>query len=364
MRQMGSLAYAWSVYRAERQLNANGHFVQPARGEPGALVDPVPFQEGDAAQIADLGGVAAVIATLPDRVAEALRCRDAFGCPLLAVPGLPGIGSTQPLTSSTPLPAGLAAVTLPSGDLPSQDDVTVFSHAPSGSMLVSGAVIGAPAGAISLRGADDGQMALAAHRLRGVLAHFVRRVLVAEGEPVLRDAERAVQELVFKHDPAAFLLHADELVWQAPRGQGTRFLRRSAECSRLLGLRTLDFEVTVVPPGKQSTLMHSHAGYEELFIILAGEGEVQTERGTFPIRAGDALGFPARNHVAHGIRNTGARDLRMLSFGAPPPPDEAVHVGEYPESNKLLQSHGPGTARRFYIPEKLDVDYWEGERLD
>jgi uncharacterized cupin superfamily protein len=330
------------------------------------LVDPVPFYDGDAAQIADLGGVAAVVVTLPDRAEAALRCRDEVGCPVLAVPGLPGLGDAQaqPLTTGSSLPAGLAAVALPAEAPPREADVAALFHAPSGSVLVSGAVAGVPAGALTLQGADDAQAAQVARRLRAVLAHPIRRVLVADGEPLLRDAEGAVQELVFKHDPAAFLLHADELVWQAPRGMGTRFLRRSGECSRLLGLRTLDFEVTVVPPGKQSTLMHSHAGYEELFVILEGEGEVQTERGTFPIRAGDALGFPARNHPAHGIRNTGSRDLRMLSFGADPPPDEAAGIAEYPEANKLSAWLGPGKLRRFYLPDRLDVDYWEGERLE
>ena len=124
MRQMGPLVYAWSVYRPEQRLNANGHFVQPARGEPGALVDPVPFLDGDAAQLGALGGVVAVVVTLPDRVGEALRCRDAFGCQLLAVPGLPGIGDAAPLSSSAPLPAGLAAATLPAGER----DVTVLFY--------------------------------------------------------------------------------------------------------------------------------------------------------------------------------------------------------------------------------------------
>lgn len=364
MREMGPLVHAWSVYRAEQHMNSNGHFVQSAPGAPGVLLNPVPFQEGDRAQIVELGGAAAAIATLPSRIEAALRCGEEFGCPVLVVPGLTESGTATPLTSSSPLPAGLTAVALPADSSSGPADIAAFSHAPSGSAIVSGAVIGAPAGSLTLTEADETQAALVARRLRALLAHPLRRVLVAAGEPLLRDAERAVQELVFTHDPAAFLLHADELLWQAPRGMGTRFLRRSAECSRLLGLHTLDFEVTIVPPGKQSTLLHSHAGYEELFVILDGEGEVQTERGTFPIRAGDALGFPARHHVAHGIRNTGGHDLRMLSFGAAPPPDEYAGISEYPESRKQGQWLGPGKFRRFYLPDKLDVDYWEGERLD
>ncbi len=35
----------------------------------------------------------------------------------------------------------------------------------------------------------------------------------------------------------------------------------------------------------------------------------------------------------------------------------------YPESGKQFQ-WVPGKFRRFYLPERLNVDYWEGERLD
>src|SRR5207248_7382151 len=130
-----------------------------------------------------------------------------------------------------------------------------------------------------------------------------------------------------------------------PRERGSRFSRRSAECSRPVGLRTLDFEVTTVPPGKQGTLLHGHPGLEELFVVLEGAGEVETERGTFAIGAGDVLGFPARHHVPHSIRNTGQAELRFLSFGAPPPTDERAGIADYPESNKQLQWLGPGKSR-------------------
>ncbi len=155
--------------------------------------------------------------------------------------------------------------------------------------------------------------------------------------------------------------------WSPPRARGSRFERRSAECARLLGLKTLDYEVTLVPPGKQNTLIHRHYGHEELFIILEGEGELLTERGgtfhTLAVHAGDALGFPPRADVAHAIRNTGRDDLRMLSFGAHLP-SEPGGIAEYPESGKQLQWLGPGRMRIFYLPENLNVDYWEGERLE
>jgi uncharacterized cupin superfamily protein len=275
----------------------------------------------------------------------------------------------QPFRDGEPLPGGLIPFSVPAGTSPDTSPGTVaFYHAASGSWFTGNAVVGVPAGEVSLPPevleAGPERAAGAARGLRVVLSTPVRRLLMGRGIPVLRDAAGALRDLLFRHDPAAFLLRPEELVWAPPREKGTRFSRRSAECSRLLGLKTLDFEVTTVPPGKQSTLMHGHPGYEELFVVLDGEGEVQTERCTFQIRAGDMLGFAARNHVAHGIRNRGQRDLRFLSFGAQAHPEDAPGIAEYPESGKQSQWLGSGRGRIFYLPEKVHVDYWEGERLD
>jgi uncharacterized cupin superfamily protein len=226
-------------------------------------------------------------------------------------------------------------------------------------------VTGAPAGQLSLDPPPDAApgAAAAARGLRSLLAFRLDRVLTGAGEPVLRDADRALQELVYRADPAASILHRDELVWQPLRGQGSRFLRRSAECSRPLALRVLDFELTAVPPGKQNTLLHRHDGVEEAFLVVEGEGELLTEAGAFPIGAGDVLGFPPRYPVAHAVRNTGSAELRYFAFAAVADAADVVGLCEYPESNKQLQ-FVPTRSRLFFLPDEQHVDYWAGERLD
>ncbi len=389
MRQMATHVYAWSQYQPERRLDAHGHFAQDAPGTGGVLIDPVAFTDGDEAHVRELGGVAAVVLTRPERAGAAVSCRDAFGCPVLVPRGLAApqeLEGLEPFAPGASLPGGLRTVAAPEGPAAAPagwPTVVAFYHGPSGTGILGGAVAGAPAGALSVTagdvagdvagglagagGAEDvGDPASSARGLRALLGLWLRppgRVLVPEGEPVLRDGERALQDLVYRHDPAACLLRPAELVWQAPWGTGERFGRHSAECSRVLGLRVLDFEVTAVPPGKQSTLLHRHDGLEEAFVVLAGAGELVTEHGAFPVRAGDVLGFPPRYQVAHAFRNTGAGELRLLSLGAFAEPAEAVALAEYPESGKQFQ-WVPGKFRRFYLPERLNVDYWEGERLD
>src|SRR5437762_3278347 len=119
MRQMGPLVYEWSAYQSDRRLNANGHFVQGERGEPGVLVDPVPFGQGDESHIRDLGGVAAIVVIQPERAAEAIRCCNTFHAPLLVPAGLTQVEGARPFSTGDTLPAGLrvmaATAAAPSG---------------------------------------------------------------------------------------------------------------------------------------------------------------------------------------------------------------------------------------------------------
>jgi uncharacterized cupin superfamily protein len=385
MRQLATHAYTWSHTRPGGRLAAHGHFVQAAPGEAGVLIDPVPFGDGDEGHARELGGVGAVLLLRTERAQLAAEYRERFGCPLLAPRGLAvpgGLGTVEPFAPGAVLPGGLrvAGAGTPAGEVtpPGWPAVVALYHGPSGAGILGGAVVGDPAGSLSLTAGEspppDGGTAQQiadpaagqARGLRALLGLWLRppgRVLVPEGEPVLRDGERALQDLVYRHDPAACLLRSEELVWQDPRSKGTRFERRSGECSRPLGLRVLDFEVTVVPPGKQNTLLHRHDGLEEAFVVLAGEGELVTEAGVFPIRTGDVLGFPPRYQVAHAVRNTGTGELRLLALGAFAEPAEAVGLAEYPESGKQFQ-WVPGKFRRFYLPQEVNVDYWEGERID
>ena len=84
-------------------------------------------------------------------------------------------------------------------------------------------------------------------------------------------------------------------------------------------------------------------------------------RGTFAVVAGDVFGCPPRYQIAHHIRNTGEGDLRFLSFAAPA---ERLDMGDYPESGQRVESTAYGKRRRFFLPERVDVGYWEGTPTD
>jgi uncharacterized cupin superfamily protein len=363
MKQIAPLVYQWSRYDAERELDHNGHFIQAAAGEPGVLIDPVALSPSDGEHVARLGGAVAVLFTSAglgrERAAAAAGCAERFGCPVrVPIGGQAGATGAEPLRPEDPLPAALTAVPLPEGTAP---DETAFLAA-DGSVFVGGGLIGAPAGQLSLPAGVEGEAAARAARgLRALLARRIDRLLLSLGFPVLREPAGALQDLLYRHDPAAFLLRAGEAIRGGHLRQGVRFAMDRTEYSRLLGLRAIDFELTEVPPGRQNCPLHRHDGAEEVFIVVSGRGEVHTEGGRVPLRAGDVLGFPPRYQVAHAIVNTGDEPLRYFAFGAPA---ETLDMVDYVTPGVRRELTAFGKSHRFYPPERTNVPYWENEPVD
>ena len=72
-------------------------------------------------------------------------------------------------------------------------------------------------------------------------------------------------------------------------------------------LRFID--LTSLPPGT-SVGEHTHAGDEEIYVIISGRGEMRLDGATVEVGPGDVI----RNdpHGTHGLRNTGVRPLAFV----------------------------------------------------
>jgi uncharacterized cupin superfamily protein len=391
MKQISARWYEWSRYAPDRRIDEHGHFLAGQDGQPGVIVDPVAFHDGDRDHIAELGGAAAVLLTGPARGDEAKRCAGAFRCPIIAVhedpeASLPGALMAIPVPLSAQ--GGLHTPDAPRTTADPCTEVALY-HKETTTALLGACALGHPAGSLSLdlpgaapappRGAlpvvAAGSPETARHSntiaartvraLRSMLsAGRVQTLLVGTGTSLVHEPLLALQDLVYRHDPGAMLLRRDELRWTPSTGMrtvGTRFAVRFADCTRPLGLKTHDFELTEVPPGRQGGRLHRHDGAEELFVILSGRGELLTEHATTPIQAGDVLGFPPRYQLPHAFRNTGEGVLRYLAFGAP---SETVDTLDYLETDVRVEVTRYGKRHAFHLPDERNIPYWHGVPTD
>jgi uncharacterized cupin superfamily protein len=131
-------------------------------------------------------------------------------------------------------------------------------------------------------------------------------------------------------------------------GRRIRNLGLAAGSSRT-GLRHAE-----VLPGKLNDPLHCHSAEEEIFVVLAGEGELllweHDSRAEHPLRAGSVVARPPGTGVAHAFR-AGTEGLTLLMYGSREPND----ICFYPRSGKVLL-RGVGLLARLE-----PLDYWEGE---
>lgn len=100
-----------------------------------------------------------------------------------------------------------------------------------------------------------------------------------------------------------------ELTWKDRLGLTTQ------ELGKLVGNRRLYVNLDTVPQGANSTRYHSHSTQEEFFYILSGSGTLRLNGEVRTVTAGDFLGKPAGEGIAHTFYNPNAEPLRILDIG-------------------------------------------------
>lgn len=152
----------------------------------------------------------------------------------------------------------------------------------------------------------------------------------------------------------------------APSGETAgRYQLRMARVGQRLGAQKLGYRLYVLEPGMRGSPFHSHRVNEEMFYVVAGEGEIRLGAERFPICAGDVIACPPGGpEAAHQIINTSDAELRYLAVSTQQSPE----ICEYPDSGKYavmddFKVDAQGNASGFVaIARQADgVDYWDGE---
>ncbi|MGF1502075.1 MAG: cupin domain-containing protein [Paracoccaceae bacterium] len=145
----------------------------------------------------------------------------------------------------------------------------------------------------------------------------------------------------------------------APTDGCTQFGARISPLGPRLGAQKLGAMLILVEPGKRAFPYHNHQGNEEMFVILAGTGEITIGGASHAIREGDVISTPAGGpETAHQIVNTGSEMLRYLAISTTEGPD----IVEYPKSGeraKLEYKRG-----RPFMTELLEAIGQVDGRLD
>jgi len=73
------------------------------------------------------------------------------------------------------------------------------------------------------------------------------------------------------------------------------------------GGHPFDLELARLPPGAMNFPFHAHHAQWEMFVFVAGAGELRDPHRAIAVGPGDAIMFPPGD--AHSINNTGTQDL-------------------------------------------------------
>jgi mannose-6-phosphate isomerase-like protein (cupin superfamily) len=94
-------------------------------------------------------------------------------------------------------------------------------------------------------------------------------------------------------------------------GEGTARYRRALDPS--VFLTNWSYMDHLLLPAGASEGLHRHAGIEEVYYVLNGQGQAMVNNETAPIAKGDAV--PVLLNEAHSFKNTGTEDLEFMIIG-------------------------------------------------
>ena len=341
-------AYAYSQPSAHDSLIANAYLFQTGRET--VLFDPLPPDDETKDALAKLG-VSRVVVMTAQREDTARELAEAFDAHLITAP--------QHLATIAP---GIFALKLPDQRRPEEYAVTIPDRR---CVIVGDALIGTPAGALSMAAPSEYASPLAAGlSLRGILRENPDALLVGYGQSLYSNAYEALYALLYERAGAEIhRINVDELDFRGERDersdQPAQFACLDAEVGFAIGARKLGYRVSTLQPGQRFCPLHAHAREEELFFVIEGEPSVRMAAGTITCRRGDFVALPVGDTGTHQLLNESAAPATVMLLAR----NEAVEACYYPDSDKLLVDMAAPLDGRYsmMIAAHPELDYFHGE---
>jgi uncharacterized cupin superfamily protein/glyoxylase-like metal-dependent hydrolase (beta-lactamase superfamily II) len=347
-------AFMWSRRQPDRRMNFNSFFFSTPEGN--VAVDPLPLETDELEQLVALSGLSWVVLTNRDHVRSAAVLRESFGA---------RIATSEAEASAIDIPVdrvlhdgdtafpGAVVVALQHQKTPGEFALHLAEHS---ALVVGDALIGVPAGALSLlpdeRYADVTQSVLALRRLWALKPEVL---LLGDGTPLFSGATRAIGAVLFARGGLAVnRINLDDVPREHFISPDGKFGSDDADVDPLIGGEHLGYQVVTLKPGMRFCPLHAHYREEELYIVLEGTPSVRTDRETLQCRAGDFIAFPVGREHAHQLLNESAADATVILLGAEQP-EELVY---YPDSDKI-SARAPGV--RYRLRAKPQLEYFDSE---
>ena len=186
--------WQWSWFSEEKQIDFNGLFLTV--GEHKILVDPPPMTGDASAVVLRNGPVDYIIVTNRDHVREAKRYQDEFRCqlhvPEVDAPEM-ALTPTKTFKDGELLVGGIWAIQLK--DQKSPGESALFIQQRKGVLILGDALIGKPAGALSMLPAEKyADREKAKDGLRRLLKYEFDSVLVGDGASIMTGAKPILEQ--------------------------------------------------------------------------------------------------------------------------------------------------------------------------
>ena len=349
--------WMWSAWQPDRGMTFNSYLFErpgPEGGDGSVVVDPLPLSEDALRWISARGGVHTVILTNRDHIRAAQSFRERFGARVLAhsvEAPLFEIAIDATFADGEEVFAGAYAIALAHGKTPGE----VALHLPDAqSALVGDALIGAPAGALSLLPDEKlADPALFLLELRRLWSLRLDALLLGDGQPIFSGADDALATMLEQRGGVEVnRINVDQVNFRV-EDEG-KYTAADGEVGLMIGARKLGYRIAEIPPGNAFCPLHSHVNEEEFFYVLDGHPSIRTPRGTLECRRGDFVAFPTGERGTHQLRNDSPQPCRVLMVGI----NAEEELCFYPESRKVLvdvREHG------FIVRTEPTLDYYDGE---
>jgi glyoxylase-like metal-dependent hydrolase (beta-lactamase superfamily II) len=185
--------WQWSWFSEEKQLNFNGLFLTV--GEHKIVIDPPPMTADASTLIRRQGALDYIIVTNRDHIREAVTYQAEFRCQL-QVPEADAsqmeVKPSKTYKDGELLPGGIWAVQLK--DQKSPGESALYIQQGKGVLIVGDALIGKPAGALSLLAPEKyGDIGKAKEGLRRLLKYNFDSILVGDGASIIGGAKQALE---------------------------------------------------------------------------------------------------------------------------------------------------------------------------